>query len=332
MSSLSRLWHVARTDPARILHADREVVAATLRREAGLMTRRGRMVMVNALSGLADRGEAAEAMYARVLGGHTLNLLLAVPVTAARVAPVSAEVIIARRDGRLRVPAVLRDGGAAAEAVALLGDRPGGIGLEPGRWRILLAVRYADGRQETYTVRHADPGPAEGPTIAAPPCPDTGCRYEIGCTPAGVLTLTVAAPVPMAELTGLRTYATGLRLTGRFVGIGDTAGAALVFTGPDRREHRVPVLVREAVFEADVPVASLADRPGERSWKVWADVPATGRLRVGRFLTDLRSPNTVHRRPNRMVRLDTRAFAMVRASYTAAGGLTLVCAAGRAQT
>lgn len=327
--SLSRLWHVARVDPGRILRADREVVAARLRREAGLMTRRSRTVVVSALSGLVDLGEAADARYAHVLGGHTLNLLAALPVRAE-----PAAFVLARRGVRERIPAVPCDGGASAEAVVLLGHRRGGLGLEPGRWRILLALTTADGSEVTYTVRHAAPGTStgDGPTLEAAPCPDTGYRYEIGCSPAGAMLLTVAAPAPAAELTTLRPHATGLRLTGRFFGVRDTAGVTIVFTGPDRREHRVPALVRGDVFEAAVPVASLADRPGERTWKVWADVPSTGRLRVGRFLTDLRSPNAVHRRPNRMVRLGEREYAMVRATYAVAGGLTLVCAAGRTES
>ncbi|MGH3377599.1 MAG: hypothetical protein ACRDP6_22960 [Actinoallomurus sp.] len=325
--SLSRLWHVARVDPGRILRADREVVAATLRREAGLITRRGRTAVVGALSGFVDLAEAADAPYARVLGGHTLNLLVDLPERAA------AGIVLARRGTRRAIPAVPRDDGAGVEAVALLGDRPGGVGLEPGRWRILLVLTSDAGREATYALRHTGQEAADdGPTVAAPPCPDTGYRYELGRSPAGALLLTVAPPAPAAELTALRPHATGMRLTGRFVGLDDTTGAAIVFTGPGRRrEHRVPALVRGDVFDVAVPVASLAEEQGERNWKVWADVPGTGRLRVGRFLTGLRSPNTVHRRPNRMVRLGDREYAMVRASYAAGGGLTLVCAAGRTE-
>jgi len=345
--SLSRLWHVARVDPGRILRADREVVAATLRREAGLMTRRGRTAVTGAVSGLMDLADAADAPYARVLGGHTLNLLVDLPEQAGpvvelgeRAGPVvevgeraGPVVVLARRGMRRVIPAVPCDGGAGVEAVALLGHRPGGVGLEPGRWRILLVLTSAAGREATYALRHTGREAAEdGPTVVAPPCPDTGYRYELGRSPAGALLLTVASPAPVAELTALRPHATGMRLTGRFVGLDDTAGAAIVFTGPGRRrEHRVPALVRGDVFDVAVPVASLAEEQGERSWKVWADVPGTGRLRVGRFLTGLRSPHTVHRRPNRMVRLGDREYAMVRASYAAGGGLTLVCAAGRTE-
>jgi hypothetical protein len=321
--SLSRLWHVARVDPGRILRADREVLAATLRREAGLVTRRGRTAVAGALSGLVNLSNAADAPYARVLGGHTLNLLVDLPEEAA------PAVVLARRGTRRPVPAVPRDGGV--EAVALLGHRPGGIGLEPGRWRVLLVLTRADGREVTYAVRHTGRDADDGPTVAASPCPDTGDRYELGRSPAGALVLTVTPPAPGAELTVLRPHATGVRLTGRFVGLDDVAGAAIVFTGPGRREHRVPALVRGDVFDVAVPVASLAEEQGERTWKVWADVPGTGRLRVGRFLTGLRSPHATHRRPNRMVRLGDREYAMVRASYAAGGGLTLVCAAGRTE-
>jgi hypothetical protein len=313
------------TDPGRIVRADREVVAVTLRREAGLVTRRGHTAVVGAmvsLSGLVDRRETAEARYARVLDGRTLNLLVALPARAG-----SATVVLARGRVRERIPATLSEDGDSAEAVAPLG----GLGLAAGRWRILLALTSPDGREETYAVRNADPGRDGGPTLDAPPCPDTGYRYAVGRSPAGALVITVVPPAPAAELTGLRAHPTGLRLTGRLVGVGDATGTVIVFTGPDRREHRVPALVRETGFEAAVPVASLADGPTERAWKVWAEVPAGGRLRVGRFLTDLRSVQAAYRRPNRMVRLEGRAYAMVRASYAAGGGLTLVCTAGKAE-
>lgn len=325
---MRRVWQVARTDPGRILRADRETVAATLRREAGLVTRRGRTAVFGALSGLADLGETADAAYARVLGGHTLNLALTPPVAA-----VGAAVVLVRRGVRERVPAVLRDG--TAEGVALLGARPGGVALDPGRWRILLALTSADGRETEYPVRHREARHLVtrdgGPTADDPPCPDTGYRYAVERSPSGALLLTVTPPEPAAELTVLRTYATGLWLTGRFVGVGDPERATLVFAGPGRREVRVPADVRGPVFEAEVPVGALAGAPGEFAWKVWAEAPGAGRLRVGRFLTGLRSPNAVYRRPNRMVRVGERAYAMVRTTYTTEGGLTLVCAAGRTE-
>ena len=155
-----------------------------------LSLRRGRTAMVSALSGLVDLADAADARYAYVLGGHTLNLLVALPVRAE-----PSAVVLARRGVCERIPAVPCDRGASAEAVVLLGHRRGGLGLEPGRWRILLALTGTDGREVTYPVRHTAPRPSHGgPTVEAPPCPDTGYRYTIGCSPAGALLLTVAAP------------------------------------------------------------------------------------------------------------------------------------------
>lgn len=326
--SLSRLWRVARADPRRIVHADREVLAAVLRREArgalAPVRRRGRTALVT-LSGLVERGARAEAAYARVLDGRTLNLFVTLPAGAA-----TATVVFARGGRAERVPLEPAPGGASGEATVLLGA--GGVALTPGRWRILLDLAFRDGRTETVAPRLTDTGragAADGPTVAAPPCPDTGVRYQVGLSPAGALVLTVLPPAPAAEVTGLDVRATGMRLRGRLVGVEDATGTTVVFAGPGRREHAVPARADGTAFAAEVPVASLADGPEESSWRVWAQVPAAGRLRVGHGLTDLRSPQAVHRRPNRMIRLGGRSFALVRTTY-AGGGLTLVCAAGEA--
>lgn len=329
--SLSRLWRVVRTDPRRIVTADREVMVAVLRREAGLalapVTRGGRTAMVT-LSGLVDRGIMAEATYARVLDGHTLNLHVSLPEPADE-----AELLFVRRRARERAPVLLRSGGGSAEATVLLGSAVGGVPLAPGRWRILLWLRLRDGRERTLALRLTDPGRGgdDGPTLAAPPCPRTGYRHQVGFSPVGALTLSVTLPEPTAELTRLSIHASGLHVLGRLLGVDDATGTTIVFAS-DRREHRVPARLDGTVFDAAVPVREMADGPVERPWKVWAEVPAAGRLRIGRFLTDLRSPQAVHRRPNRMIRLDGTSFAMVRPSYAGGGGLTLVCAAGEAFT
>jgi hypothetical protein len=277
---------------------------------------------------------AARATYMAVSDGRALNLCVPLPEQAGEYhvefIPRRAvrRVLAGPKETTRRAAARLGHdarGRPCAEATVVLGAS--GLGLSAGRWRLWLAVGGPAAAPRRIPIRAPLPAGRSGPTVAVPPCPDTGTRYIPSVSPLGYCGLTVRTGRPVAEVSRLTLNHAGAEIAGRLVGAGSAEHARFEFVARiGGAVWPAPVEIVDGAFQVAVPLAKLAGPAGtERIWDVWVRVPGARRLRVGRFLHDVRSPSRVFRVPVRVVAPEPGVLISLRPHYTAAGGLRLAC-------
>jgi len=288
-------------------------MSAAVRRTAGAARRR----VVGIVRRVAGVGRPdARCTFFAVLDGAALNLHAELPPgTPAG----NAEITFVKGDRELRAPARSVPGGV--EATLPLGGAPGEIPLTNGTWLVGVAVA---GRRLALGMPEAPDG--SGPTVASPPHPRSGRHYAAGPGPHDRCQLAVSGPKARAEVTRLVLGPTAAEIHGRLVGREAPDGGAAVFVARDGGDTvEAPFAVDGGRFRVRAPVADLATGPDgiERIWDVWLRPTGGSRLRLGRFLHDVRDPRTVFRVDRVTVALDGGRFAGVRPYYTPAGNLAV---------
>jgi hypothetical protein len=322
----SRYWRLARTDPSWFAQRVREeaesrAVSARrrVRREADAAVRTA--ATKAGLDRSARSGPAAVAGYFAVLDGRTLNLH--VPAAEAN-GPV--EVVFTRLGQELRAPAE-RSADGSVSATVVLGADLGGVPLTPGRWKVALALG-AERRLRLLADAPAvaDPG---GPTVASPPCAETGVRFVPEISPVGQWSVRVAAPEPSAEITRLLLSLSRFDVEVRFAGVAPTR-AALRFQARGGAPITVQATAEGGTFRARVPLAAMVPdgEGGEQVWNVVALIPDHPPMKVGRHLHDVRDPRRTLRVPQRTIAVGAAALVRVRPYYTGNGDLALACSPG----
>lgn len=333
--------------PAETLHVARRKAAAVVTPPA----RRVWSAAARRLARLSRPDRFATAEFFAILDGHTLNVHALLPPArrGGGEAPIRAELVFRQAAARHTAPAVLHTHSAgahpvqppgwSAEATVLLGPRPGGLPLARGTWRVELLVTGPDGGTCRLPLRRpADADERPGPTLSAPPCPDTGALFRATTTAFGACRVAVRPARPRAEVVAVRLEPTRVQILGRFValatGPGDAGvGGAVVEFGRRGSEvtHEVAPRVDGDRFLVDAPLSAMVPESGvEQVWDVRVCVPGYGRLRVGRYLHDLRNLRGVVRVPERRVVTAEHTVLRVRPYYTPAGSLALAC--GRSTT
>ncbi|MCX5117996.1 hypothetical protein OG992_12480 [Micromonospora sp. NBC_00362] len=306
--------------------ADRQLSRQVTQLKGAVQTPAPRRIFRAAL----PAGPSIQARFVGVLDGHTLNLDLEVP-SALAADVVGAELHLVRGSTRLTVPADLRraSGGLAASAAVLLCGRPGGLDLPPGDpWRVeCRLISESGGGDPVRVVGGLTERPA-GPTVSTPPCPDSGHRYRPLTDQAGRLTLAVAVPGALAELTDVRLDWTGASLDVRTVGW-HADGPVEVGLEPrgGGESFRIggepvgPDLLRFAL-----PLSPMTEtgRVRERTFDVRL-YAGPRRLRVGTVLHDLTNPKKSLRPPAAIVWAAPGRSVRVRPYFTPAGSLALAC-------
>jgi hypothetical protein len=279
---------------------------------------------------LTSSRSIAETTFLGVLDGHTLNLQATLPDLEGAV-PVAAELLFSHESSTQRTPVTLReaDGRWLVEATVLLGDRAGATRLNRGVWQLGLLVTLDSGETRRLTVRRMTAATAarRAPTVAVPPCPDTGTRYRPSTTAAGAWQITVRPGRPRAEVARLVVDLGGTEIIGRFVGVAERSGAYAEFTRRgDELTHEVPVAVTGDIFRIHAPLARMSPAGGTKEiWDVRVRIPGGPGLRVGRWLHDLTNLARVLRPYERRILMPDGVAFHLRPYYTPAGSLALAC-------
>ena len=290
-------------------------MSPAVRRTAGAARRRV-VRLVRRVTGAGVRRPEARCTFFAVLDGAALNLHAELPPATPAGA---AEVTFVKGDRELRAPARSVAGGV--EATVPLGDGPGEVPLTNGAWLVGLTVA---GRRLALGAPDAPDG--SGPTVASPLHPRSGRHYAAGAGPHDRCQLAVSGPKARAEVTRLVLGPTAAEIHGRLVGREAPAGGTAVFVAREGGDTvEAPLAVDDGRFRLRVPVADLAGGPDgvERIWDVWLRPAGGSRLRLGRFLHDVRDPRAVFRVDRVTVALDGDRFAGVRPYYTPAGNLAV---------
>ncbi|WP_330463918.1 hypothetical protein [Micromonospora zamorensis] len=275
-------------------------------------------------------GSSIQARFVGVLDGHTLNLDLEVPPALAADV-VGAELHLVRGSTRLTVPAELRHAGdgLAVSAAVLLCARPGGLDLPSGgSWRVECRLVSETGGGDPVRVVGGATERAAGPTVSAPPCPDSGYRYRPVTDQAGRLALAVTAPGALAELTDVRLDWTGASLQVRTFGW-RADGPVEVGLEPRGGGESLRVqgeLVGPDLLRFSLPLSAMtaAGHVRERIFDVRLHAESR-RLRVGTVLHDLTNPKRSLRPPAAIVWAAPGRSVRVRPYFTPAGSLALAC-------
>ncbi|MCD0482078.1 hypothetical protein LO771_06520 [Streptacidiphilus sp. ASG 303] len=272
-----------------------------------------------------------------VLDGRTLNVCVEVP-DARRGRPVVLEFV--QDQAVVPVPMTVTAspyGPPRAEAAALLSlpgeSGPAALGrvvLEPGRWRLRVALAGPVGQ-----VEHADVGAAPellgtGPTRPDPPSPETAHQARVDATKDGRALLRIGEVAPCAEVTRVDLGWTAVTVSGRPVGVPE-GDLPLLQAEAVRRDtggsERIPLLWDGARFTFPLPLDRMADPDGrELIWDVRLRCGERP-LRLGRRLTDVRDPKQVFRTPYRLLVAEDGRTVRAHAYYTAGGSLCLSCVA-----
>jgi hypothetical protein len=268
-------------------------------------------------------GSYAQALYFAVLDGHTLNLQAIVPPIEGSV----AELVVLLRHNQFRVPTAIRtlpDGQTVAEATVLLGECGELMPLTPGVWRLAIEITSAAGVKRLPLRRSVKAGAMKHKGLDYP-CPKWGTFFKAGLTPSGLCQITVRPPRPRAEVVHVDLKPSRLDLDIRLTGIA-YAGPVEVEFGlrhSDRR-HRMAADCAGNRLSVSAPIAGMAPTTGtEEIWNVWVHIPGQSRLRVGRYLHDIRHPARIFRAPERLISPKRSLSVQIRPYYTAAGSLAL---------
>ncbi|MEU4694631.1 hypothetical protein [Actinoplanes sp. NPDC023714] len=317
---------VLRKGPAETISVARRKVDTALKTRARRTWTKIALGMVR----LGPTSNIAHVEYFAVLDGHTLNVQIVLP-TLDDAEPTSAEVVFSKDRVEHSVPATLRkmyDGNWYADTTTVFGPAAGRIPLDPGHWTVVLRVGLSSGETRNLTVRRMAPGRARGatPTVLTPPCPDTGMRFRPVVTSFGLAQIHVRGPQVRAEVVRLMLDLGKAEIVGRFVGVPDASGAVAEFS---RREaetiHETQVRVDGDIFRIHVPLAEMAPEPGDKSvWDIRIRV-AGRRLRVGRYLHDLKNVRATIRSYERRMLMPGGVVFHLRPYYTPAGSLAFTC-------
>ena len=319
-----RVERTLRQGPAETLSVARRKVDTVIKARASRAWRKIALGMVR----LGPTHNIASVEYLAVLDGHTLNLQVSLPEVDD---PTAAEVVLRKNDVEHRVPTTLRkeyDGRWYADATVLLGPMAGRLPLDPGVWSLTLHVATASGRTRTLTLRRMTPGKVRrpGPTVVTPPCPDTGMRFRPTTTSFGLCQLTVRKGQSRAEVVRLMIDLGKAEIIGRFVGVADASDAVAEFALREAGVvHETPVQVDGDIFRIHVPLSAMAPAPGEKTvWDIRIRV-GNRRLRVGRYLHDLKNVRATIRSYERRMLMPGGVVLHLRPYYTPAGSLALTC-------
>jgi hypothetical protein len=322
----TRVERTLRRGPAETISVARRKVDTAIKTRAKRTWTKIALGMVR----LGSSGSMASAEYFAVLDGHTLNLQLALP-TLEDAEPTSAEAVFSKDRIEHRVPVTLRkmyDGIWYADTTTVLGPAKGRIPLEPGHWTVGLRVVLTNGETRNLAVRRLAPGKARGatPTVVTPPCPDTGMRFHPRTTSFGNCQIDVRGPQIRAEVVRLTLDLGRAEIIGRFVNVVDSSGVVAEFGLRDSdKVLESAVTVNGDIFRIHVPLPAMAPAPGEKEiWDIRVRV-AGRRLRVGRYLHDLKNIRTVLRSYERRMLMPGGVVFHLRPYYTPAGSLALTC-------
>ncbi|MFI1965955.1 hypothetical protein ACH429_17905 [Streptomyces pathocidini] len=315
-------------------------VGAARRARTTAVRVRGRVERMDTVPVLGNGGRPRPLLrpeHLSVLGGRTLNLAVPFPRTTRSLAAARLEL---RHGGRLVALPLEQEarpgGGPLLTATAPLdyadAPAPEGRALSEGLWRMAVVVTDGAGRERRAALAAPAPRTTAGPTLAHPPHPATGAVLRPVRSVDGHALLKVAAPRHQAELTGLDLRWDRITVHGRLVGgppprVPYAAEAVRRQKGASGRTVAAAPAWDGGAFTFDLPLAAMA--AGERGQRTWDVQLRSGRsrLRVGRRLTDIRSPKRVFRTPYRVVALDGGELLRVHAHFTPAGALSVTCAA-----
>ncbi|POX36416.1 hypothetical protein C3486_33745 [Streptomyces sp. Ru73] len=273
-----------------------------------------------------------------VLGGRTLNVAVRYPRRAHGIE--SALLHLDHRGDRRSAPLTPEpqpDGTLLLTATAPLrfaphGEppEPGTLALGPGVWRLSLAVTDTAGVETLAGLRAAPHRTPAGPTLPYSPEPGSGALFRPVRSADGHALLKVTAPAPQAELVALGLRWDRVTVQVRLVGpVARHAAwtAEAVRQGPGSTVLPMPLEQGAGHLTADLPLAAMAaDGHVQHTWEVRLRSGRT-RLKVGRRLTDVRHPKRVFRTPYRSIALPDGRLLRVHAQFSAAGTLTVSCAA-----
>ncbi|WP_051871733.1 hypothetical protein [Streptomyces sclerotialus] len=314
------------------------------RRAAGGVRRRfARVDTVPVLAARLRPRPVLRPVHLSVLGGRTLNVAVRYP---RRAEGVGAALLRLDHRGHRRTapltPEPQPDGTLLLTATAPLHfaphdpashgppPEPGVLALGPGVWRLSLAVTDTAGRETLADLRAAPPRAVAGPTLPYSPDPGSGALFRPVRSADGHALLKVSGPAPQAELVALGLRWDRVTVQIRLVGplprhAAWTAEA--VRQGPGSTVLPMPLEQGAGHLTADLPLAAMAaDGHVQHTWEVRLRSGRT-RLKVGRRLTDVRHPKRVFRTPYRSIALADGRLLRVHAQLSAAGTLTVSCAA-----
>ncbi|MBB2944967.1 hypothetical protein FB565_004700 [Actinoplanes lutulentus] len=321
-----RVERTLRRGPAETISVARRKVDTAIKSRAQRTWTKIALGMVR----LGPNQNIANAEYFAVLDGHTLNLQVRLPALE-DADPASAEIVFSKDRAEYQVPATLTkmyDGFWYADTTAVFGPATGRLPLDPGTWTVGLRVELSSGETRNITIRRMNAGPVRGatPTVAVPPCADTGMRFRPTITSFGLAQIIVRGPQIRAEVARLMLDLGKAEILGRFVNVADGSGAVAEFS---RREdttiHETPVHVDGDIFRIRVPLAEMAPVPGEKDiWDIRIRVGGR-RLRVGRYLHDLKDIRATLRTYERRMLMPGGVVFHLRPYYTPAGSLALTC-------
>lgn len=265
----------------------------------------------------------ADVAYAAVLDGSTLNLDLIVPFDG-RV-PKLVTIVFRNRQAILAAPARIRAiEGGLLRVSATISMGSSNIPVQSHRaWRLGCVV---DGVEHALRGAPRLDWPA-GPTIAEPPCRETGNQYQIGTGRAGLTTLTVKQPRRIAEVVDLELSWSAAKLRVRTVGFTCDRAAIVRLTSRDGSERlEAPITMDGDEFTCVLPVAQLVREVSqvETTWDINV-LTADGRVRVGRTLHELSNPKIVLRPQAKVVASSVGSAVRIRPYFTPAGKLALAC-------
>ncbi|GAA0453787.1 hypothetical protein [Streptomyces olivaceiscleroticus] len=308
------------------------------RAAAGARRRVERVDTVPVLAARLRPRPALRPVHLSVLGGRTLNVAVRYPRRAhgigtallhldhhghRRTAPLAPE---PQPDGTLLLTATAPLRFAPHEEPT----EPGVLALGPGVWRLSLAVTDTTGRETLADLRAAPPRTAAGPTLPHSPDPGSGALFRPVRSADNRALLKVARPAPQAELVALGLRWDRVTVQVRLVGpLPRHAGwtAEVVRQGSGSTVLPMELEQRAGHLTADLPLAAMAaDGHVQHTWEVRLRSGRT-RLKVGRRLTDVRHPKQVFRTPYRSIALADGRLLRVHAQLSAAGNLTVSCAA-----
>ncbi|CAM3543407.1 hypothetical protein [Stackebrandtia soli] len=302
----------------RRIKSARDRVRATARGVTVLAQTRGALTNAGNGSNLSrSRSESTlRPLHLSLLDGQTLNLC--VPLDEV--------------DG----PVVLRVGGRrgsiAAWPMSVGRGRADVTALIDPQWFIpgltepeYLGFKVMAG-STVYDVLAPPPHHQGGPTLATPPRPDLGMALSLATGYRGRAFVRVAPTPPRAEVTATRATWTTLTVSGRVLGINAQALTTDVVHINHRdsgERHAVPVHYDGDHFTFSIPATILTVAgDGEHVWDFRLPT-AGGPLRLGRWISDLRDPKQVLRRPPRYLAAPDGTTVHAQFYFTPAGSLAL---------
>lgn len=201
--------------------------------------------------------------------------------------------------------------------------RPGLV-LPHGTVRLKIVLERGTAGNRECDVAMPRAGHTDGPTKACPSRPDLGFALRFIRGPGNRAYLRLVPSKSRAEVTAVLASWSRFRLTGRVYGDVDFPRAP-VLNLSDRRQRRrysVPMTVDGDRFECDIPVKHVTAK-GSHVWDFHVPTGDGRRLRLGRWLSDVRDPKKVLKHPERVLVAADGSSAQTQVYYTPAGSLAL---------